>query len=166
VNLVEEGFDVGVRIGELPDSTYRALNVGEVNWLVVAAPEYLHEHGVPQSPQALREHTIIASSAGEFQVNWRFKKEPDNQVRLKPRLQTSTNDAAIEAAVGGLGITRVLSYQVAEDLASGRLQTLLEDYQSAPLPVNIVHRLGRYETVRIRTFIDLLVDALRENGGF
>ncbi len=162
VNVVEEGIDVAVRIGELPDSSLQAARVGRVRRVLVAAPAYLQAHGVPQRPEDLSAHTI-ASAAGVTPVSeWRFNDagKPLLQ-RLQPRLRTTTNDSAIAAAVAGLGITRLLSYQVAAHVRSGALQVLLEDFEAAPLPVHVVHHEGRRATQKVRAFIDLAVDTLR-----
>lgn len=162
VNVVEEGIDVAVRIGELPDSSLQAARVGRVRRVLVAAPAYLQAHGVPQRPEDLSAHTIV-SAAGVTPVSeWRFNDggKPLLQ-RLQPRLRTTTNDSAIVAAVAGLGITRLLSYQVAAQLRSGALQVLLEDFEAAPLPVHVVHHEGRRVTQKVRAFIDLAVETLR-----
>lgn len=162
VNLLEEGIDVGIRIGELPDSTMQALPVGAVRIVTCASPEYLSEHGSPRHPGELEEHSIIASSAGNNAVNWRFHQPRDSwSQRLKPRLSVTSNDAAIEAAIQGLGITRLLSYQVAPFISAGKLKVILEDYEPPPRPVNIVHREGRFSSARVRAFIDLLAERLR-----
>lgn len=164
VSLVEEGLDVGVRIGDLPDSSMRALKVGEVRMVLVASPEYLERHGIPTDPHELQQRSVIASSAGNFAAGWRFKYSSGEQsVRIKPRLTVTTNDAAIEAALEGLGITRVLSYQVADPLADGRLQVLLPEFELSPRPVHIVHREGRYASAKVRAFIDLLAQRLRND---
>ena len=170
VNLLEEGIDVGIRIGELPDSSMRALKVGSVSLVVCASPHYLQQHGLPKQPEDLLNHSIIASSAGNQAAHWRFNtkqkgnKVEEKNVAIKPRLTTTTNDAAIEAAVSGFGITRLLSYQVAPQLASGELKTLLGEYTPAPKPIHIVHREGRYRSTRIRAFIDLMAEQLRTNS--
>lgn len=162
VNLLEEGIDVGIRIGELPDSTMQALPVGAVRIVTCASPEYLSEHGSPRHPGELEEHSIIASSAGNNAVDWRFHQPRDSWTqRLKPRLSVTSNDAAIEAAIQGLGITRLLSYQVAPFISAGKLKVILEDYEPPPRPVNIVHREGRFSSARVRAFIDLLAERLR-----
>lgn len=169
VNLLEEGIDVGIRIGELPDSSMRALRVGSVRLVLCASPTYLQKHGLPQHPEELLSHTIIASNAGNNALDWRFNMQKNSRspkektLRIKPRLTTTTNDSAIDAAVRGLGITRLLSYQVAEQLASGKLKIILNDYEPAPRPIHIVHREGRYTSARVRTFIDLIAEQLRSN---
>ncbi len=165
VNLLEEGIDVGVRIGELPDSSMRALRVGSVSVVLCASPDYLKRRGIPQRPDDLLEHTIISSSAGNNAVAWRFDSHSGiREQRIKPRLNVNSNDSAIQAAVSGLGITRVLSYQAAAQLAAGELQLVLGDYGSAPRPIHIVHREGLYATSKVRAFIDLMASRLRADG--
>lgn len=159
VNLVDEGLEVGVRIGQLPDSSLRALRVGAVRHLLCASPTYLQKHGTPGKPSELKQHPLISSSAGGFSHEWQF--EGAAQVRLRPRLITTTNDAAIEAACLGFGIVRCLSYQVAANIESGELVGLLDEFGPEPMPVHIVHREGQYETIRVRAFIDMLAKKLR-----
>ncbi|MEH6470912.1 MAG: LysR family transcriptional regulator [Halopseudomonas sp.] len=162
VSMVEEGMDVGVRIGEMPDSSLRALPVGSVRRVLVASPDYLEQHGCPQQPQQLLERAIIASSAGNFTIGWQFLYPDDERtLKVRPRLTVTTNDAAIAAAEAGFGITRVLSYQVATQVAAGSLQIVLPHYEPVPSPVHIVHREGRFASVKARAFIDLLAQRLR-----
>jgi len=164
VNLIEEGMDVGVRIGELPDSSMHALRVGSVRFVACASQEYLDSCGQPQQPEDLHKHTLIASAAGNYAPDWGFNVQGVSQkLRIKPRLSVTTNDAAISAAVHGFGITRLLSYQVATQVASGDLQLVLKDYEPAPLPIHIVHREGRYSSVKVRAFVDLLGERLRQH---
>jgi DNA-binding transcriptional LysR family regulator len=158
VNLLEEGLDVGIRIGELADSSMRALRVGQVRHIVCASPSYLERHGIPQTPQDLMNHTVVASSAAQSQTDWRFN---NISVRIQPRLTVTSNDAAIVAVKDGLGITRLLSYQVAESLAAGELKILLERFEPNPIPVSIVHRQGRFASAKVRAFIDLMAQRLR-----
>lgn len=162
VDFVDDGLDIGIRIGELPDSSLRATRVGEVRSVLVASPGYLKLNGIPESPDALKQHTIVASSAGEFSRNWKFSDVSARGIRVNPRLTTTTNDAAIEAAALGFGITRVVSYQVTAECESGELKRILQDWEPAPLPVHIVHREGRFTTGRIRTLIELLKERLSQ----
>ena len=174
VNLLEEGIDVGVRIGDLPDSSMRAKRVGSVRQILCASPEYLAKTGLPQHPEDLQQHTIIASKAGSGSIDWRFplteessknrtKESKQKALNLKPRLTVTTNDAAIQAALQGFGITRVLSYQVAEELASGHLKIVLENYETDAKPVHIVHREGRNAAVKVRAFVDVLAANLMQH---
>lgn len=162
VNLVEEGIDVAVRIGHLPDSSLKALRVGQVRRVLCASPEYLAKHGVPRHPDDLLRHTIVAASGVTPRVEWKFGAVDDpTTVRLRPRLTVTSNDAAIAAVVMGLGICRLLSYQVADELAAGRLKIVLADFEEAPWPVHLVHRESKFGASKVRNFIDLLAGELK-----
>ena len=165
VNVVDEGIDVAVRIGELPDSSLQATRVGRVRRVLVASPAYLKAHGAPQRPEALVDHCIVLASAVTPVPEWRFSEagKPLLQ-RLHARMRTTSNDSAIAAAVAGLGISRLLSYQVAAHLKTGALQIVLEDFEAAALPVHVVHHEGRRATQKVRSFIDLAVDTLRADS--
>lgn len=167
VNIVEEGADVAVRIGELPDSSLQAIAVGSVRRMVCASPAYLAQHGRPQQPQDLAAHTLISANAVTPMPEWRLVEKRTGEarnVRTAPRLLTTTNDSAIAAAVSGFGLTRVMSYQVADELQSGALQVVLEDFEPAPAPVHVVHREGRYASEKVRSFLDLAIARLRDNA--
>lgn len=159
VNLLEEGLDVGIRIGELADSSMRAIRVGTVKRVVCAAPDYLARAGTPKHPNELSEHTIITANGLNAGTEWKFSDHINT--RVKPRLSFATNDAAIEAAITGFGITRLLSYQIAPHVADGRLTTLLNDFEQPKIPIHVIHREGRYASAKIRSFVDLMVDRLR-----
>ena len=162
VNLVDEGLDVGVRIGELPNSSLQASRVGRVRRVVCASPAYLAKHGVPAKPDDLANHATILSSGVSASPEWRFNAKQDQIVTaLHPRMTTTTNDSAIAAAVAGFGIARVLSYQVANQLRDGSLQIILEEFEPPALPVNVIHREGRHATQKVRAFLDLVIDTLR-----
>ena len=159
VNLLEEGLDVAIRIGELPDSSMRAIRVGSVRQVVCASPTYLARHQLPETPKDLNNHALIVSSAGDGSIDWKFNQKI--QLRPKPRLTVTSNDAAIEAAQRALGITRLLSYQVSPQVNDGSLQIILETFEPKPSPIHIVHREGRLTSARVRTFIDFMVENLR-----
>ncbi|MGB9988337.1 LysR family transcriptional regulator [Massilia sp. SM-13] len=165
-NLLEEGLDVAVRIGELPDSSLRALQVGQVRRIIVASPAYLKASGTPRHPAEIGRHTVIAATGASTQPEWRFIEEMKLQsYKVQPRLTVTSNDAAIEAARCGLGLARLLSYQAAPWIASGDLLPVLQEFELPPVPVNIVHRDGRHGSARVRTFIDLLAERLRGDPG-
>ncbi len=162
VNMLEEGVDVGIRIGELSDSSYRALRVGHVRRVICAAPSYLKRHGIPQTPQDLRQHQVIVASSLSQNIEWRFVDQGEPlSVRIKPRLTVSSNDGAIEAATLGLGVTRLMSYQVAPLLAAGKLKVVLSEFASPKVPIHIIHREGRHASAKMRAFIDLMAERLR-----
>jgi DNA-binding transcriptional LysR family regulator len=165
VNLMDDGVDVAVRIGELPDSTMQAIRVGQVRRVICASPDYLAQHGVPTTPDALHDHTIVSASSVTPNPEWKLVEQGQPRtIRLQARMVTSTNDAAMAATVSGFGITRLLSYQVAEHLRAGRLKTVLNDYEPEPLPVHVVHREGRHAPQRVRAFLDLAVERMRQDA--
>ncbi|AJO81593.1 LysR family transcriptional regulator [Pseudomonas sp. MRSN 12121] len=164
VNMLEEGVDVAVRIGELPDSGQHAMRVGEVRRVVCAAPAFLARHGRPRHPQELRQATVIAPSSIGQSKSWLFDDAGTPlSVRAEPRLVVTANQAAINAACRGLGLTRVLSYQVADKVAAGELEIVLAEYELAPLPIHVVYQGGRKASARVRSFVDFAVQALREH---
>ena len=163
VNLLEEGFDVGVRIGELPDSSMKAIRVGQIRRTLCASTDYLEKHGIPNNPAELSGHSIIAAAGVSPTNDWKFSQGLKLfSVRVKPKLTVSSNDAAIEAAFQGLGITRLMSYQVAPHLASGQLKIILSDFEPVTLPIHVLHREGRYASAKVRSFVDLIATRLRE----
>ena len=162
VNLLDEGVDVAVRIGELPDSSMQAVRVGQVRRVICASPGYLAQRGIPLTPDDLQAHCIVSANAVTPAPAWHLldRGEPC-VVKLQPRMTTTSNDAAVAAVAGGFGLTRLLSYQVAEHLRDGRLKTVLSEFEPAPLPVHVVHREGRNASQRVRAFLDLAIERLR-----
>ena len=153
VQLVEEGIDLAVRIGAPPDSALHMVKIGEVRRVFSASPTYLRERGEPSRVADLHDHALIAieDEAGA-RIDWR----PRSDRRKRPvaaRLSVNSVDAAISAAVAGLGIVRTLSYQVSEHLSDGRLQPVLAQESSPPLPVSLLFQSGRRNTPNIRAFI-------------
>ena len=161
VNLLEEGLDVGIRIGELPDSSMRAIPVGAIRRVVCASPAYLAENGVPKHPSELAGHFVVAATPVTPTVDWKFAH--GIAVHVKPRLTVTHNDAAIEAILKDIGITRLMSYQVAAYLASGQLQIVLHEFEPAPLPIHVIYREGRNASAKVRAFVDLMVNNLRSD---
>jgi len=155
-NILDEGLDIAIRIGDLKDSSLYATQVGHVQRVVCASPEYLEKHGTPEQPSDLVDHEIIQASTVEASTTWRFESAKGKEsVKIAPRLRCSQNCAAISAAKQGAGITRLISYQVGEEFERGALRRILRDYESKPLPVSIVHLEGRQANAKIRSFIDL-----------
>lgn len=163
VSLVEEGLDLGIRIGRLPDSSLRAIQAGAVTRGVYASPAYLRRRGTPKHPRDLRAHDLVAFSAATPVVDrWSFRGARGSiAVAVRPRLFVNSGEAAIDAAVAGLGLTAVLSYQVTEEIAAGRLQRVLARFEPPPLPIHLVHPAGRHVPARVRLFIDRAVAELR-----
>ncbi|MGO4198636.1 LysR family transcriptional regulator [Rhizobium sp. YAF28] len=166
VGMVEEGIDVAIRIGHLPDSGLTATRVGQVRRVICGSPVYFEKHGVPMTPGDLSNHRIVASTSAWTSLEWRFGVHRKSTVHVSPRLFCSTNEAAISAAASGWGLTRVLSYQIAPQLEAGELRTILAEYEEEALPIHVVHPEGRYASAKVRSFIDFSVEKLRSNRHF
>jgi DNA-binding transcriptional LysR family regulator len=163
VSLAEEGFDAGVRIGALPDSSLKVRPVGHVRSVVCASPEYLERAGQPREPGALADHACIAFVATTaIPDRWSFPSsgKRERSVAVHPRLTVNTGQAAIAAALAGLGIVRVLSYQVDELVAEGKLRILLRSFEPEPMPVHLVQLPGVMSRAAT-AFIDLAAERLR-----
>ena len=167
VSLVDEGLDLGVRIGQLPDSSLRAIRVGQVRRVVCATPEYIARHGVPATPRELRNHSIVACTAvTPIPDRWSFHGPSGaSSVAITPRLVVNTTAAAVDAALDGLGLTCILSYQAEPHAAAGRLQTVLAEYEPPAAPIHIVHPEGRHLPSKVRLFLDHAAGALRAKFG-
>lgn len=162
VNMVDENQDVAIRLGHLPDSGLKSVTVGAVRRVMCASPAYLAERGVPHQPADLSRHLLISRN-GIAPHSDPIKLAPEriSGTRLRARLSVSASESAIEAACAGLGIARAMHYHVAPLIAEGRLAIVLADTEGPPLPVQVLHRQGRYGSPKVRNFIDLLVGRLR-----
>ncbi|MGY3448481.1 LysR family transcriptional regulator [Bradyrhizobium sp. USDA 4353] len=156
VNLVEDGIDCAVRIGHLGDSSLVARQVGSMRRIVVGAPAYFKASGEPRAPDALVKHQAIQFGHA---TDWRFVRDGEEQrITLSPRLVTNNADAAVQYAEAGGGVTRVLAYQAAEGLRTGRLKRVLAKYELPPLPIHIVFPSSRLLSAKVRAFIDLVLE--------
>lgn len=163
VNLVEEGIDLAVRIGDLPDSSLMARRVGEVRRLLVASPDYLARTGAPSVPGDLKLHSIIAFTGLMPNREWRFTEDgADKHIALSPRMEVNDPSAAIAAAEAGDGITIALSYMVADSIREGRLVPVLEDFGPDPVAVQLVYPQSRLVAPKIRAFVDYAAPRLRD----
>lgn len=162
VNLIEEGFDVAIRIGQLPDSSMKGLKVGQVKRGLYASPAYLKRYGFPKDPSALGEHKIITTDVAAQSVTWKFEsKKTTISVKLNPILGLVNGDAAIQAALLGIGIVNLPAYQVVEQLQKGELLPLLGDYLNDSSPIHILHRESKFSSSKVRAFIESLSQRLR-----
>lgn len=162
-NLVDEGIDVAVRIGQLPDSSHSAVRVGSVRRVICGSPTYFERHGAPAHPADLAKHRIIAATSAWTSLDWRFGRDGKTVSHVRPALFCNSNEGAIAAARSGWGLTRVLSYQIGPDLLAGALQTTLEAFEEDPLPIHIVHPEGRNASAKVRAFVDFAAARLRAN---
>lgn len=163
VHLMDENTDVAVRVGELPDSALVAAGVGTVRRVVCASPGYLAAHGVPATPRDLAAHECITFEVLASTRAWVFGAgHAELSVPVRSRLAVNTAEAAIAAAMLGVGVIRVLSYQVADAVRDGALRVLLQDYESAPLPISLVHKGQAPLPLKVRAFLDFVAPRLRE----
>ncbi|MDQ0468040.1 LysR family transcriptional regulator [Labrys wisconsinensis] len=163
VHLADEQVDVAVRIGRLADSRLVAAQVGAIRRVVCAAPAYLAARGTPAIPDELAGHDCIAFEGLTVPGAWRFADaHGEMAVPIRARLVVNTAEAAIDAAVAGLGVTRVLSYQVAGAVQEGRLALLLQPFEPAPWPVSLVHAGQGRLPLKLRAFLDFAAPRLRE----
>lgn len=162
VNLVEEGVDVGIRIGSLDDSTLVARPVSLVRRVVVASPTYLNRHGVPHEPGDLVRANCIQFS-GNGRSTWLFKvRAREQRIVVSGNLECNHGIPAIEACVAGLGIGQFLRYQVADHLAAGRLQEILAPYGLPPQPINVIYPHAGLLPSRVSVFVEWIRKELSE----
>lgn len=164
VDLLEEGVDVAVRIGTLPDSSLAAVPLGAVHRVCCASPAYLRRHGTPKQPQDLLKHRCIGFKNEGSSADWRFNVAGHElKVPVKPVFVTNQVEAAMDAAIAGLGCVSLLSYQARAGLASGALKVVLPGFAVNPLPVSLLYRPDRLMSTRVRALRDWLVPRLRES---
>jgi len=162
VHLMEEHGDIAVRIGELPDSSLMATRVGTVRRVVCASPAYLSQRGEPMHPADLAGHDCITFEVLESKRAWVFGAGRSQvSVPVQSRLTVNTAEAAIDASALGVGLIRVLSYQVAEAVRHDALRVVLASYESAPLPVSLVHTGQAPLPLKLRAFLDFVAPRLR-----
>lgn len=164
VHLIEEHVDVALRIGALPDSNLVATQVGAIRRMVCASPDYLRRFGTPQSPEDLPRHRCISFDGLDAATAWSFVDAQGHKrsVAIQPRLTVSTADAAIAASTLGLGLTRVLSYQVADALREGLLVRVLPDDEPPAVPASLIYAGQGRLPMKTRAFIDFAASLLRE----
>jgi DNA-binding transcriptional LysR family regulator len=161
INLVEDHVDVAVRIGALPDSSLMATRLGAIRRVICASPAYFAARGVPTSPGDLAAHDCIAFE-GLTGAVWSFTRgKAATTVPIRARLVVNTAEAAIDAAVAGVGITRVLSYQAAPALRAGTLALVLIEFEPEPWPLHLVHAGGRLLPLKLRAFLDFAAPRLK-----
>jgi DNA-binding transcriptional LysR family regulator len=161
LSLHDEGFDVAVRVGGVADPSLKVRTVARVRRLIVASPEYISKKGVPHCAEDLAGHDVIhygAPSESYWTVNDRTGRPV--VVRSVPRFTVNQADAKLAAARAGCGLITALSYQVLDDLASGRLVRVLPDFEPELVPIQLTWIEGREQLPRVRSFIDHLAEGL------
>lgn len=162
VDLIDEGIDLAVRIAHLPDSSLRASKVGTVRRVVCASPAYLAEHGTPDVPDDLQRLKAIDMSAAAPQQQWAFSiGGKQRMVRPPTRMSANTVEMTVAAAVAGLGVARLLSYQIDSELRSGKLKVILDKFAPPAVPVHVVHADGLVPGSGLQAFVEFAVQQLR-----
>jgi DNA-binding transcriptional LysR family regulator len=161
-NLLEDHIDLALRVGQLPDSGLVTTQLGSLRRVVCASPRYLATRGVPERVQDLSAHDCVSFELFAAGATWRFQVEGvETIVPIHPRLTVSTAEAAIDAAVAGLGVTCVLSYQIESALRAGDLKLILESFEPAPLPVSLLYASQGRLPLKLRALLDFVTPRLR-----
>jgi len=161
--LLEDHIDLAVRVGELPDSSLKSTRIGNIRRVVCASPDYFAKHGIPKTPDDLSAFECITFDGLMSPQSWNFNVEKKRvAIPIHSRLCVNTAEAAIDAAIEGLGITRVLSYQIDSAVRAGTLAVALSEYESAAVPVSLVYSKQRRLPLKLRVFIDFASPRLRK----
>ncbi len=162
LDLVDDHVDLAVRIGDLPDSNQIARTVGAIRRVVCASPAYLAARGTPQRPADLAAHECVSFAGLNSPNTWTFGSgRSETTVAIRSRLTVNTAEAAIDAALAGLGITRVLCYQIDQPVRTGALVETLEDFAPPPSPVSLVYMGQRLLPLKLRAFLDFAAPRLK-----
>ncbi|WP_246529510.1 LysR substrate-binding domain-containing protein [Microvirga zambiensis] len=165
LHLIDDHVDIAVRISPLPDSSMIATRVGSMRTVVCASPRLLSIHGYPKTPDELAGMPCVGFDMLAARSNWVFQGRGAKaaiQVKVRPRLIISTAEAAVWAAVQGVGVTRVLHYQCAQAVSDGKLEIVLPAYEPAPLPIHLLHAERGTLPLKMRVFLDFAAPRLRE----
>ncbi len=164
VNLVDDHVDMAVRIGDLPDSTLIATRLGTIRRVVCGSPAYFAAHGTPKAPDDLAAHRCVTFSAMAAGTSWVFKSRGRQAKFMTPRcrLHINTAESAIDAAVAGVGVTNVLSYQVARAVSEKKLKIVLQDFEPPPIPVHLVHAHQGLLPLKMRRFLEFAAPRIRK----
>ena len=167
VDLIDDHVDLAVRIGALPDSSLMATRVGTVRRIVCASPAYFARHGKPEKLDDLSRHAAITFDMMGSAAVWDFALPGAKKARSVPvrsRLAVNSAEAAVDAAIAGVGVTRVLSYQSAQAVKERTLETVLAQFEPPPIPINLIHAGQAIQPLRMRAFLDFVVPLLRERA--
>jgi DNA-binding transcriptional LysR family regulator len=168
INLVDDNVDLAVRVGTLPDSSMIATRLGTIRRVVCGSPAYFAAHGIPKSPADLADLTCVTFSGMGTGTSWAFVGK-DKRTRQGPRprcrLNINTAEAAIDSAIAGVGITHVLSYQVADAVRAGKLRIVLQNFEPAPVPVSLIYTAQSMVPTKLRSFLEFATPRLRKSLG-
>jgi DNA-binding transcriptional LysR family regulator len=165
VDLIDDHIDMAVRIGELPDSGLIATRVGSVRRVVCGSPAYFAVHGEPAVPDDLADHPCVTFSATPAGAPWAFRGRGRQAKLVTPlcRLQINTAEAAIDAAIAGIGLTNVLSYQAAPAVGESKLKIVLRDFEPSPIPIHLLHAHQGPLPLKMRRFLEFAAPRLRRS---
>jgi DNA-binding transcriptional LysR family regulator len=165
IDIVHEGFDLAIRVGELPDSRLAARRIGELHYGLYASPGYLSRRGAPGSPEELARHDLLVFSAGSHRLGWRLSRGGETRrIDAPARLRINNSFAVCDAAARGLGIAQLPAIVAKEALAANRLVPVLTEWRPAPVPVHALFPSSRYLTPKVRAFIDHAVASFAAGG--
>lgn len=162
VNLLEEGIDVGIRIGQLEDSSLIAQPLGSVRRMVVASPGYLRRHRLPKHPRDLLKANCVGFSAATGSWWTFYEGSKQFNVPVTGNLEFNHAAPAIEACVAGMGFGMFISYQVAPYLKQKQLKIVLEEFEPPPRPISVVYPHARLLPTRTRVFVEWVRQELRD----
>lgn len=165
LDLIDHQIDIAVRVGRLPDSKLVATPVGSVGYVVCGSPEFLAAHGMPKTPMDLEHIPCVMFEALSAIPNWIFAPQdggPTASARIQVRLTVNTAEAAIDAAIAGIGLVRLLSYQTARAVEQGALRVVLRKFEPEPFPVNLIHAERKFLPLKLRSFLDFATPRLRD----
>jgi DNA-binding transcriptional LysR family regulator len=161
LDIVHEGYDLAIRVGPLADSALAARKLGELAYGLFAAPDYLARRGPPEKPSDLAQHDTLVFAGGSHQASWTLQQAgPPQRLELKPRLKANNVFAIRDAAVAGLGVAQLPMVVATPALRESRLRRVLPEWAPPAVPVHAVFASARYLTPKVRSFIDLAVDAM------
>ena len=164
LNLIEDHIDISLRVGDLKDFSLIAKIVGSVRRVVCASPTYLKRRGTPKTPDELKDHDCITFENTLSAQTWSLNVgKVEKPFPIHSRLIVSTAEAATDAAVAGIGLTRMLDYQVAAQIREGTLKLVLESFRSPPKQVHLIYEAGRHLPLKIRTFLDYASPRLKKS---
>jgi DNA-binding transcriptional LysR family regulator len=162
--LIDDHIDMAVRIGALPDSSMMATRVGEMRRVVCGSPRYFAAHGTPREPSDLSALACVSFGVLDPDDAWNFPvpgRDAQRAIPIRSRLHVNAADAAIDAAIAGIGVTRVLAYQAARAVSQKQLEVVLADFEPEPLPVSLIHTAQSLMPLKLRAFLDFLAPRLR-----
>ncbi|MEJ2454588.1 MAG: LysR family transcriptional regulator [Candidatus Thiodiazotropha sp.] len=164
VDLVQESFDLAIRIGELPDSSLVARRLGPCRHVVCAAPGYFVRHGVPHTPEELRDHNAITFKYQDSPNEWHFRSAQGGIIRVpvQGNIQINNSLGLREALLREAGVTLTPTFVVGDDIKSGRLQAVLREYTALEVSIYAVYPQRRHLSPKVRAFLDFMLERISE----